>query len=668
MKNLVLAVGVLGLLGGFVGCGGDDTAPPIGDGGSRSAASGSSSRGGRSPSVGGADGGANDGGGESQGPSVEIISPTHVDQPSGGVLTGPSVEVLCLVKQSSEPGSSPPDPTTVHLELFDASGELVSEKDGTASDRPDQFAADFVLETVPSGRISFRCSASDKSQDALTTSDSVATFVDHGPTITVVTPEADSAHPLKGRLAIEFTVESAPLATGDDGSEVSSVSLSLDDKVVEINEKAGTPGTYQASVFLDDTETYPETPSGALLITATNKRSPEPVTSKVAYDILIDGEGPVITIESPEPQAVVGGNVKLEFTVSDAGSGVDPATVNVTLAPGDQPRFYNAAQGWTRTDKKYTLTFDTKAVEQFAKVQTTVNIRASDTVGNSSANGQSVQLYLDNVPPEVDLDPENIRTKSGTSCSGSYDPVGDASIDDLDGSLGRSAVSRIAFFRAFVYDHTNEIPNQTLFYHSHTDPTQVRLYVQAAPAAAAVKLLVNKNPAEDNTCDDIGAVDDLDFPPDFSALKPLPREGSPWNRNDPGASPLTGNLCQLDEAPTPPKALCGDTSDMWFVPEHQAGKEPIVYVVGTPNPSDPSCAGIDLEFLGKGKPQGWVCMAARAVDNAGNIGISPPLRVCVDDLETDEQPECRIASTIPPTCTDGCIPPPRAGSRIIRLK
>ena len=29
-------------------------------------------------------------------------------------------------------------------------------------------------------------------------------------------------------------------------------------------------------------------------------------------------------------------------------------------------------------------------------------------------------------------------------------------------------------------------------------------------------------------------------------------------------------------------------------------------------------------------PEGWVCVASRAVDNAGNIGVSEPMRLCVD--------------------------------------
>ena len=232
---------------------------------------------------------------------------------------------------------------------------------------------------------------------------------------------------------------------------------------------------------MDDLATFPVTPSGAITITATNKRTPAPVTATLSYDVVIDGNGPVITIDSPAPQQVVGGKVTLTFDVTDKGSGVDENSVNVALYHDDAQRYYDPNNGWGHTGDRYTFTFDTKAIEPFAKVQTTINILASDKVGNASASGQSLQLYLDNVPPQIDLDPRNIRIQTAANCSNSFDPVGFNALNDLEGSFGTPTLFEIGFFRVFVNEQTNSQPGQQLFYFSGTDQTNVRLYVRSRP-------------------------------------------------------------------------------------------------------------------------------------------------------------------------------------------
>jgi hypothetical protein len=357
--------------------------------------------------------------------------------------------------------------------------------------------------------------------------------------------------------------------------------------------------------------------------------------------------------------------VTLNITATDTeGSGVDPKSVYVTLYADQEPIRFDPDQGWTRTGDKYTYTFDSKALEKEAPVQATCNVSASDLVGNPSAAGQSVTLYLDNVPPQIDLDPFNVRMV-GTPCSGSFDPVGDAALNDLQGTLGQEELSRrIGYFRVFVDERTNSQDGQTQFYHSLTNQKSVRLYIQPDPEHAATKLLINKNAATDNTCDDIGGLDNIDNAPQFNALKPIVTVntlGGVWNKHDPNAVPQA-QCVQAEDSPQPPFLCPTHNSDMWFVPYNVELKEPYIYVVGTPNPQGISCTGIDLAFLTASQPDGWVCVAARVVDNAGNVGISPPLRVCADDpLTPDAHPPCAISSVTPPSCTDGCIPPARGG-------
>jgi hypothetical protein len=288
--------------------------------------------------------------------------------------------------------------------------------------------------------------------------------------------------------------------------------------------------------------------------------------------------------------------------------------------------------------------------------------------GNPSADGQSVVVYLDNVPPQIDLDPFNVRFEDKLTCSGSFDPVGPASLNDLQGAFGHPPLNRrIGMLRVFVNEQTNSQPGQTQFFHSGTDATTVRLYVQPDPTSAETPLLVNKNPSQDDTCDDIGGVDDVQKAPHFNALKPISTVGALgqfWPQNDPDVEPAAP-LCTIsgDE----PDHLCADRSDMWYVPFNDELKEPFVYVAGTPDPADISCAGVEKAFLTTTQPDGWVCLSARVVDNAGNVGIAPPLRLCADDPKPGQpHPACTLEGAVPPTCTDGCTPPARGGGFIFR--
>lgn len=663
MRNILLVVGAATLVGLFSACGGsgDHAAVPTDStggrstGGTKPVATAGKDAGGAG--LGGADGVDND-----NAPVVKITSPDEVLTPDDGVLAESTVQVLCTA-QKPYPAAAAINPISVKLAIKDIAGKVIEEKGASPTKNKDEYEADFVLTKVPSGRVSFICSAADTNE--VTGTDTISSFVDHGPTITIVEPTAGSSHPLKGGLAVEFMVERTPLAKEDSGADVDAVVFTLDGKEIPIKEISS--GHFKASLQLDDTEKFPVVPSGAITITATNTRAPA-VTANESYNIIIDGEGPIITINAPLPQAVVGGKVTLKFTVNDVGSGVDEKSVSAALFSGDDPRFFDPERGWRRDGATYFFTFDSKDIEPNAPVQTTINVRASDLVGNLSASGQSLQLYLDNVPPKVDIDPRNVRMESANSCSGSFDPVGPAVLNDLAGQLGSPIVNPIAFFRAFVVEDTNSQPGQKIFYYSGTDQSEVRLYIQPDADHATTKLLINKNPGTDTTCDDIGGIDDIANPPPFTALKPISATGpvgSPWNQLDGEVEPPASDGCKLVDDGAPPPLCPAHNSDMWWVPFNQELMEPYVYVVGTPDPNAVSCAGIDLAFVTSNQKDGWACAAARVVDRAGNIGISPPIRVCVDDGKGDPPP-CRVSSTTPPTCTDGCTPPPRGGGFALR--
>jgi hypothetical protein len=667
MRSIYLAAGALIGTLTFVGCGGEDGRAPNGDdpstGGKGSGGKGSGGKGGDADPAGGEGGTANE-----NGPVVKVTAPLAAKTPGDGVVSGQTVHVTCEVTKSAD--GAEVDPATVKVSLTD-SADVVVEKAASPTSNDDEYEADLVIATAAAGKVAIRCTGTDR--DGESNSQTISAFVDHGPQITIASPVPDSAHPIKGGLDFSFTVKAVPLADEDPGADVAEVKFSFDGKECIVGEDdcdvtEVSPGTFEGTLLLDDPNRFPGGATGAVGITASNSRKPSGTVSSKSYSLVIDGDGPVIVIESPVPQSRVGGKVKLVFTVNDKGAGVDEKSVNVTLYTSGPQQFFDPDKGWARNGDEFSYTFDTKLIEPFAPVQTTINVRASDDVGNPSASGQSLQLYLDNKPPRIDLDPRNIRAADASkNCSGSFDPVGPGAVSDLDGVLNKPALPKIGYFRVFVDEQTNSQVGQTQFYHSGTDQSQVRLFIQVDPEHSASKLLVNKNPEVDNTCDDIGGVDDVTNGPPFSALKPIDANhsvGILWNQND-GAIEPVDNACKLSDSAEPAHLCPTHNSDMWFVPFNVELKEPHVYVVGTPNPNDISCAGEELAFVTTDQPNGWVCAAARVVDRAGNVGISPPIRLCVDDGTGDTRPACRVSSSVPPSCTDGCTPPLRGGGMFV---
>lgn len=655
MRNLLLVVGLFGAVGMWTGCGGDDHAPalPGGRGGQTGLPGGN--KGGSKPSELGGEGGGGGGAGEPAvdplAPLVSIISPTELDDPNQpGVLVGAEIKVECQVKQSRASGSAKVDAASVKLALLTADGTVVTEKDGTAGNA-DVFSNTFSLTTADAGRVRFRCTGQDVAKRVGT--DTVATFLDKGPAISFVTPTADSFVPLASVLAIEFTVDPAPLAEGDDGAAVDEVSLELGSTSIDLTESP--PGTFRAEVNLTDPTLFDPAPNGPLplVVKASNQRAPVAVTSTVTQPIQVDGAAPVILITSPVNKAVIGGNVVLSFKATDTISGVDPATIVVSLNMIED-HYDPANDAWGFANDTFTYKFDSRQVKN-SKVQVTVNVGASDKVGNAAAVATEL-LYLDNFPPSVDLDPYDIRTvKNDGTCSHTMDPVGPWALNDLE------QVQAAGILRSVVWDNTNEIPEIPVVHFSGVAPGSVRVYLRAG---SADPLLLDTD--NDGLCDDVSDVDSATA----LQLGPLAKAGGPWiTTGDEAASPSMLSLgCANASAPDlspvadPPKHLCqNEASDLYQVIQHStATTEPVIYAHGATVGLE--CTGVSWEFSTFLEGQdGWVCFAARAVDKAGNVGISRPLRVCVDDPTVAGAPACATSSVDVPSCTDGCVPPVRWG-------
>lgn len=664
MRNILLVVGATGLLGLFSGCGGDDKAPVAGDGFAGRSTGGKNTggksaggkNGGGTDSLGGAGGagGAEDSASNPLAPTVIITSPTELTDPNeDGVLSGSEVTATCSATQSSAVGSSKVNAAAVKIAILNGADKVIEEKPGVPTANANEYSAKFILTAVPSGPVSFTCKAEDTSKRSA--SDRVTTFLDKGPIITIVKPVAGSAHTLSEPLDIEFTVEADPLSDTDANADVDvdSIKLNLVGEPMDLSDASDGPGHYRLQVNLADAKLFTPAPSGPvpLVVEAANQRTTAPVTATATEDLLIDGAGPVLKITSPADKAVVGGKVRLSFTATDAVSGVDPASVVVALNMKNNA--YSAdSDAWSFANNTYTFEFDSRLVDG-AKVQITVNVGASDKVGNVSI-GASELLYLDNYPPYVDLDPLNIRTITqppAQKCSTSFDPAGSEATDDLE------VVASASIFRAIVQDQTNHADGIPIVHFANTDPMKVKLYLQANNGTP---LLIDKD--MNGICDEVAEVDSTNA----IALSQVPKSGSPWYKIDDAVEPaVSASVCKTENGQAPPK-LCTGYSDMWQVVQDEDTGTPLVYALSPTGTKE--CTGVGWEFGGKLDADGWVCFVTRAVDNVGNIGVSRPIRVCMDDPAREGSPPCATSSELPPSCTDGCTPAARLGGGLMLWK
>jgi len=695
VKRSVLGCG-LALL---AGCGSDKPGNfigPSGSGGSSATGNraGAGNAGGREGAAGRGGAGSSDhagsagaGGTSAAAPVIEITAPVAAKDPNvDTLLIEDEVTVLCTVKKSSVPGAKPVDPSTVKIALSDANGKQLKSSAGATTSNDSEYSATFVISAVPSGPISFTCSANDTAQPVNSGVASIDTLVDQGPEITLGEPADKSPHNLLGPMNVEFDVAPLPVASGDKQAAVSGARLVVGGVEIETTEKS--KGHYQGSVDFSDKSLFNSPPSGVLpiVITASDSRKkPGKSTRSLSYGISIDGVGPVIALGLPAVGAVIGRASILTFNVSDVGSGVDRASVAVKL--NEETKLFSATDNqWTWEEGSGAFSFKIGAAlaKNALDTQVTVNVLAKDKAGNAST-GNSRIYNLDNKPPIVDLDPPNVYelrpgTDPGTmQCSDMFDPLGafDDSLpfDAVNGSPNdQSTIVNFGRFRSLVWDETNTKLGQGESYLALTDKDSVRLYVQANTDSP---LLADDD--KDGVCDEIWTgsaphqLKPTDKPLPFLKMLAVPPSAQYTSSpvfNGPDAPNFS--FCKPGSS-TSFVRLCGTPgiSDMSVVIRHPVAStplEPVIYAVEPdPSPTSIICTGKKWDVAsaisaaeGTGK-LGWVCIAARALDTVGNPGISPPLRVCLDDGTNPD----RCKHVPPPSCTDNCTPPPHfAGGRV----
>jgi hypothetical protein len=410
-------------------------------------------------------------------------------------------------------------------------------------------------------------------------------------------------------------------------------------------------GAYDVTVSLNDTAVFPDVLSGTVpvTITARNRREPTPATRTFTYWFVIDGEGPVVKITDPKNSDVVGGQVPLHFTVVDELSPVDRESIVVRLNTTNHR--YGEGGTWLDSGSEYTFLFDSVQAQEDVFSQATITISATDEAGNTGS-GAALTVNLDNQAPIVDLNPPMVREQKPAPndyCSLPFDPIGTLPPADL------SSVMRAQYFRALVWERTNQAPGQLVLFHAGTDEGSVFLYMQPDPSEP---FLVDGDDG-DGICSDL--IDTREQLP-FQQLEGLSPQGNSWFGSMANDTEVLPDGCSY-EGLSAPEPLCQPFgSDMTRVIQWDYDSQvPVIYATSVVG-SSAACVGSHWETAQFA--EGWACFAARALDRVGNVGISPPLRVCIDN-GIDPPPDC---SGTPPSCTDGCTPPAGFPSSILRIR
>ena len=585
------------------------------------------------------------------GPTVTVLAPDPASDPvADDIVVGPFGEVRCQVGRGAGAGSEPIDPESVTIEVLDEGGSLLASPAVTADG--DVYIAQPNLSAVPNGPVVFRCSATDTAEEPRCNSGEVTTFVDNGPSIEVISPADGSIH--AQRMLLRYRIDEAPLTDGDTEAAVAGHTLVVGGATVTPTVEGD---ELVADIDFSDRSVYPEALSGdyELTIEATNGRTPDAATARHTQAFVVDTDGPTIVIDRPADGELVGGTVVVEATITDM-AGVDPSTVVLRAAGLDFPM--TRAVG---TDE-YRASFDASSFPTTV-VELTLNITAEDVVANSSTVGLSVKL--DAVPPLLDLDPPDVREAKLVSgemqCSTLFDPVGADSVND--GQIrGTTPELRV---RAWDVSNSSFGGAGTVIVYAGIDSVEVLVLDDSTQP-----LLVDSN--SDGVCDAVSPAAEPDPADPDSAVRiemaPISPRGNGYY-NDPNPT-VTGtpteaygavfDACVDGESSTIPSPLCSVTSPLTVAIDRPDSGDAAIYGK-TPVTTD-TCLGDSWDFVGAGIDEGWACVVARGRDSLGNVGVSPPLRVCLSDGVGADPCGGAVLDVLPegmrPSCTDGCTLPP----------
>jgi hypothetical protein len=571
-------------------------------------------------------------------PIVKILEPGAASDPNKDtVITDSMLVARCEVTRSKTSSAHDVNQGAVRMKVTgpDPKQALTGV---VSADTGNVFKAEFNLSMLPNGPFQLRCEADDTAEMPLTGFAVIDTLLDLGPKITIQEPQDKSAHSLMAPVLVKFQVDADPLDDSDNEAKPVDVKLDVSGQKFPVTEDSSQPGLFTTSINFDDKTLFPMAPTSAeVTVTAGSSRTPMAPTRSVRSQIMLDAEGPKIEVVSPTNGTIVRGDVVLKVTITDP-SGVKQDTVIATINQD-----LHTLDHWAIADNTYSEQFDTRPFGS-ELVDLTINIKAQDKVGNEST--QALMLKLDNQPPILSLDPPWVRElNANMECSDAFDPLGVAS-DDL------STQPDSSLYRVLIFEQGNHSPGQPLTYVAGVKDSTVRLFAQRP----ATPLLVDTN--GDGDCDDINIKpDDGSDPPEQVNLAPLAVRGSAFysktslsvgvDRNVPAS------FCMNGSSTTAPKLLCPAAQGLTraLAQPEEGTPTPGVYALSPTNSDTGECEGKTWQLMGV-YGEGWLCLAARAEDSIGNVGVSPPLRVCLSDGVGT--PPCDPAHDTPPKCTDGC--------------
>lgn len=624
-------------------------------------------------------------------PVVKIAYPTAIADPNAnGVLkasTGSdSINVTCTVTPAN--AESPVDPASVAIAL---------EQNGTVIERiptggVPTFYATFTPVEFVTGKITLRCGASLKGNPSVAATDSIQTFVDKGPLVAINLPEDKSAHASTKVLDIAATVEARPVDPADTRAAVDTVEIRVDGRMVRLPLPPDASGVVTATPKLNDPLLFGNLlPVGdvSVQVIAKNLRG---TTVTETVSIFVDLLPPTVTVISPTGNQIVKETGIATFKIADADTNIDLSQLRVRIGsdpdPAKSPVHYYSetstrwfcAPSTPGTKRSYQCTFryNRDDVKNYVS-QATLFVDVADVAGNDTATPTTpatgnIYLNIDRVPPFVHLDPPTVRAvwsdATSVTCSNPFDPVGFRAVNDA------SVINLAPLFRALVWDSAQIVTatnpdsptydGANLILSAQTDPTSVYVYVQRN---TTVPLLVHRfvdndgDGKDDNKyCNAINTNPPSPAPtPDAIQLAPVVLWGSPSAMGESAdfAPSISGVGCTLGISTTYTQAAqCAAPSDLPFVMSHSVGKSyPVIFAKTPTNSVTNGCTGTTYQFPAD-TAYGWMCAAGVANDlagvadgTAGNMGVSPPMRLCYAK-DSSNPIECPPATM--PTCTDGC--------------
>ncbi len=638
-------------------------------------------------------------------PVVAIVSPVEVTDPNAaGVLVGDTVDVTCSIVPGSAPGSTA-DPSSLRIKMSQASVQFSPITSNTPVGN--SVTQRFSLSAISHGPAAITCTGYDSSMWPLSATTTINTLVDRGPVVEITDPKDKAPVSLNDVLPIKFKVSANPLPNLASIVD-NKAAIKLPNLLVSSSNLTPTLAlldsgvySYTASANFADRATFlaGTLPDGLtpIRVTASNLRDATTTAFRV---VNVDSAPPTISITSPAPDAsvVIGRNSQLIFEVIDPAVGSNPGTGvdidSVTVIINNRPESYKSDKPvrWVHTHlngvERFTFSFVLADLKDTG-AQASIQITASDLARNATASGVTQSYSVDTEPPTVDLDPPTVRDvytngSNGNTCSSAFDPLGEAVSD-------KQIIAGQDFFRVLVWEQANAAPllrfagiDNTASTDTGTD-APVQLWLQTDVTKS---LLIDTDNDENHYCDEIDKASAT--PKNLAPVTPGGTAPNILGDDTRYGTWIPASTCERAPFGALPAFMCdGNASDMLRVIRHDmVSSNPVPVVYGLPPLKSISCTGNFWELspvirtlrqpLGLGV-DGWLCLAARAEDTVGNVGVSPIIQVCLDDPNEPGQPDCAKTVLSPPDDTTipawvrnwaGSNPvrltPPRSGDRSVK--